>query len=396
MHIDVNNAFLSWTAIDLINKGSKYDIRDSFAVIGGDESRRHGVVLAKSPKAKKLGIKTGENFYSARKKCPVLKVYPPNYNWYSYMSNSLFNLISKYTPDIEVISIDECFIDYGKVKKLYGDPINFAYRLKDEIKDTLGFTVNIGIANNKFCAKMASDFEKPNKVHTLFLEEIEIKLWPLLVDELYGVGKSSSLKLHSLGINTAFDLAHTEVSVLYKHFKNQSQRLINISNGIDDSPVVVTRDDPKGISNSTTLEKDYSNKSEIYDILRVIANNVAISLRKQKKYAYVVAIIVKDKFFKSYSHQRKLKNPTNITNEIFEIAKQLFEEVWNQEPIRLIGIRLDNLTEQNNYQVSLFEDFEEVKKDETLDITIDNINQKYGKQIINKANIKNINVKKKY
>ena len=396
MHIDVNNAFLSWTAIDLINKGSKYDIRDSYAVVGGDESRRHGVVLAKSPKAKKLGIKTGENFYSARKKCPVLKVYPPNYNWYLYMSNSLFDLISKYTPDIEVISIDECFIDYGKVKKLYGDPVKFAYKLKDEIKTTLGFTVNIGIANNKFCAKMASDFEKPNKVHTLFLDEIEAKLWPLLVDELYGVGKSSSLKLHSLGINTAFDLAHTEVNTLYKYFKNQSQKLINIANGIDDSPVVVTRDDPKGISNSTTLEKDYSNKNEIYDVLRVISNNVAVSLRKQKKYAYVVAIIVKDKFFKSYSHQRKLKNPTNITNEIFEISKQLFEEVWNKEPIRLIGIRLDNLTEQNNYQFSLFENVEEVKKDETLDIMVDSINQRYGKQVINKANIKNINVKKKY
>lgn len=396
MHIDVNNAFLSWTALDLINKGSKYDIRDSFAVIGGDESRRHGIVLAKSPKAKKLGIKTADTLYSARKKCPVLKIYPPNYDWYSYMSNSLFNLISKYTPDIEVISIDECFIDYGKVKKLYGDPLKFAIKLKDEVKEKLGFTVNIGIANNKFCAKMASDFEKPNKVHTLFLDEVETKLWPLPVDELYGVGKSSSLKLHSLNIHTAYDLAHTDVNTLYKYFKNQSQRLINIANGVDDNPIVVTRDDPKGISNSTTLEKDYINKTEIYNVLRVIANNVAISLRKQKKYAYVVAIIVKDKFFKSYSHQRKLKNPTNITNEIFEVSKQLFEEVWNKEPIRLIGIRLDNLTEQNNYQVSLFEDLEEVKKDETLDITIDSINQKYGKQIINKATIKNINVKKKY
>ncbi len=396
MHIDVNNAFLSWTAIDLINKGSKYDIRDSFAVIGGDESRRHGIVLAKSPKAKKLGIKTADTLYSARKKCPVLKIYPPNYEWYSYMSNSLFNLISKYTPDIEVISIDECFIDYGKVKKLYGDPLKFAIKLKDEVKEKLGFTVNIGIANNKFCAKMASDFEKPNKVHTLFWDEVETKLWLLPVDELYGVGKSSSLKLHSLNIHTAYDLAHTDVNTLYKYFKNQSQRLINIANGVDDNPIVVTRDDPKGISNSTTLEKDYINKNEIYNVLRVIANNVAISLRKQKKYAYVVAIIVKDKFFKSYSHQRKLKNPTNITNEIFEVSKQLFEEVWNKEPIRLIGIRLDNLTEQNNYQVSLFEDLEEVKKDETLDITIDSINQKYGKQIINKATIKNINVKKKY
>lgn len=396
MHIDVNNAFLSWTAIDLLNKGSKYDIRDSFAVIGGDESKRRGIVLAKSLKAKKVGIKTAETLYSARKKCPALTVYEPNYEWYVKMSNSLFKLISKYTPDIEVISIDECFIDYGKIKKLHGDPIKFAQKLKDEIKDELGFTVNIGIANNKFCAKMASDFEKPNKIHTLFMDEVKNKLWPLQVDELYGVGKSSSLKLHSLNINTVYDLSQCEVNYLYKWFKNQAKRLIEISNGIDDTPIVVSKDDPKGISNSTTLEKDYYNRVEIYNILNKIANNVGVSIRKQKKYAYVIAIIIKDKFFKTYSHQRKLKNPTNVTNEIFDVAKQLFEEVWNKEPIRLIGIRLDNLTEQNNYQVSLFENIEEIKKDETLDITIDRINEKYGKQIINKASINDINIKKKY
>lgn len=396
MHIDVNNAFLSWTAIDLINKGSKYDIRDSFAVIGGDESRRTGIVLAKSMKAKKLGIKTAETLYSARKKCSVLKVYPPNYEWYVKMSNSLFDLISKYTPDIEVVSIDECFVDYGKVQKLYGKPVEFAKKLKDEIYNTLGFTVNIGIANNKFCAKMASDFEKPNKIHTLFSNEIKSKLWPLSVDDLYGVGKSSGLKLHSLNINTAYDLAHTDINILIKYFKNQSQKLIDIANGIDDSEVVVTRDDPKCISNSITLEKDYVNKSEIFNVLSGIANNVAVSLRSQKKYAYVVAIIIKDKFFKTYSHQRKLKNPTNVTDEILKTVKELFEEVWDNNPIRLIGIRLDGLTENNNYQVSLFENMEDIKTNQSLDSTIDLINKKYGKNIINKANIKEINVKKKY
>ena len=396
MHIDVNNAFLSWTAIDLLNKGYKYDIRDSFAVVGGDESKRRGIVLAKSMKAKKVGIRTAETLYSARKKCPALRIYEPNYKWYVEMSNKMFNLINKYTPDIEIVSIDECFIDYGKITKLYGDPVAFAYKLKDEIKSKLGFTVNIGIANNKFCAKMASDFEKPNKVHTLFASEVTTKLWPLAVDNMYGVGKSSSSKLHALNINTAYDLAHSEVYALYKYFKNQSQRLIDLANGIDEDPVVVTKDDPKGISNTTTLEKDYTNLGEIYSVLQVIANNVATSLRKQKKYAYVVAIIIKDKFFKSYSHQRKLKNPTNLTSDIFEIAKDLFNEVWQKDPIRLIGIRLDNLTDKNNYQVSIFEDFEESKKEEDLDMTIDQINHKYGKTIINKASIKDINIKKKY
>ena len=134
MHIDVNNAFLSWTAIDLLNKGYKYDIRDSFAVVGGDESKRRGIVLAKSMKAKKVGIRTAETLYSARKKCPALRIYEPNYKWYVEMSNKMFNLINKYTPDIEIVSIDECFIDYGKIIKLYGDPVAFAYKLKDEIK----------------------------------------------------------------------------------------------------------------------------------------------------------------------------------------------------------------------------------------------------------------------
>ena len=171
MHIDVNNAFLSWTAIDLLNKGSKYDIRNSYAVIGGDEKARKGIVLAKSNPAKKLGVVTGEPLYQARKKCRALKTYPMNYPFYQKMSSKLFHLIRKYTPDIEIASIDECYLDYTKVKKLYGDPYEFAKKLQKEINDTLKFTVNIGIANNKLCAKMASDFSKPNKIHTLYKEE---------------------------------------------------------------------------------------------------------------------------------------------------------------------------------------------------------------------------------
>ena len=170
-HIDVNNAFLSWSALDLLNQGFKYDIRNSYAVIGGDETKRRGIVLAKSNSAKKVGIVTGETLYSARKKCKVLKVYPPNYNFYQKKSKELFELLGKYTDDIEPFSIDECFLDYTKIKHFYGDEVKFAYKLKTEIKEKLGFTVNIGIANNKLCAKMASDFLKPDRVHTLYEEE---------------------------------------------------------------------------------------------------------------------------------------------------------------------------------------------------------------------------------
>ena len=189
MHIDVNNAFLSWTAVKLLKEGYEIDIRTIESVIGGDESMRHGIVLAKSPVAKKRGVKTAETLREAKRKCRDLKVFAPDYNWYSKMSKAMFQIILKYTPDIEIISIDECFIDYTKVKSLHGDPIAFAYLLKDEIYHTLGFTVNVGVANNKLCAKMASDFLKPNKVHTLWKEEVEEKMYPLDIGELYGIGK---------------------------------------------------------------------------------------------------------------------------------------------------------------------------------------------------------------
>ena len=337
-HIDVNNAFVSWTAVDMLNKGSKVDIRDTYCVIGGDAQTRNGIVLAKSPLAKKVGVVTAETIYSARKKCKFLHVYPPNYKLYQQMSYKLFDLLSKYSPDIEIASIDECYLDYGKVKKLYGNELEFAYKLKDEIKDTLGFTVNIGIANNKLCAKMTSDFEKPNKVHTLYMNEIEEKMWPLPIGELFGIGKKTSVKLKALGINTIYDLAHYDSLKLSRYFKNQAAHMINWANGIDDSIVNSEPFIPKGIGHEFTLETDVSDIEELN-------NMTAKRLRKQKKYAKVICVILKDNFFKRYSHQKKLLNATNITSEIYDMSKKILKEFYKGEKIRLIGLRLDDLVE---------------------------------------------------
>ena len=389
-HIDVNNAFLSWTAIDLLNHGYNYDIRNSYAVIGGDPKARKGIVLAKSNACKKLGIYTSMTLYEAKKKCSVLKIYPPNYKFYSEMSNKLFALLSKYTPDIEVASIDECYLDYGKVKKMYGDQYDFALKLQKEIYETLKFTVNIGIANNKLCAKMASDFSKPNKIHTLYNYEIETKMYPLPISDLFMIGKKTSEKLMNLGIKTIGDLANFSYDKLYPYFKNQTSFLINQARGIDDSIVDSETFVPKGISNEITLEKDIVTKDGLYPYLMNLCETVSVRLRKQKKYATVICVILKDNYFKRRSHQKKLTNATNITNEIYQIAKEILDEMWNDEKIRLIGVRLDKLVDNVIYQSSLFEINDNIE-DSKVDAVIDNLKQKYGNKIITKASLKDDN-----
>ena len=389
MHIDVNNAFLSWSAIDLLNKGSKYDIRNSYAVIGGDEERRSGIVLAKSTPCKKLGIKTAETIYSAKKKCPALRVYPPNFPFYSMMSKKLFELLSNYTPDIEIASIDECYLDYGKVKNLYGDPLLFAKKIQKQILDELGFTVNIGIANNKLCAKMASDFSKPYKIHTLYENEVEEKMYPLPIEDLFGIGKKTAPKLRNLGIETIGDLAKMDEKRLKPMFKNMAISMIESAKGISFDPVVSDKWVPKGIGNEITLSKDVSDKETLLHHLLDLTENVSLRLRKQKKYAYTVCVTIKTNDFKRRSHQKKLLNATNVTSELYEQVKRVFLEMYDDDKVRLIGVRLDNLTEHRTYQGSLFDSFKEEKQNAKLDETIDSIKLKYGQSIIKKASLMN-------
>lgn len=382
MHIDVNNAFLSWTAVDLLKKGHKIDIRREYAIIGGDESKRRGIVLAKSIPAKKRGVKTAETIYSARKKCPYLNIYPPNRSLYVNMSKSLFDLLRKYTNDIEIVSIDECFLDYTPIKNKYGDPLSFAHKIKNEVYNTLGFTVNVGIANNKLCAKMASDFSKPNKVHTLYEYEVKEKMWPLDVGDLYGIGKSSTIKLKNLKINTIGELANTKKEVLYPYFKNQTNHIIDIANGIDNDEVISEISDPKCISTSETLLYDYDDIEEINKELKKMSLKLSDEIKKEKKYCYTIAIITKDMYFKSSTKQTKLKNCTDDDKIIYEVSTKLFKEHWNNIPIRLLGIRLDNLTDNNDYQISLFEKVEDKIDNDNLNKTIDLLRKKYGNNVI--------------
>ncbi len=380
MHIDVNNAFLSWTALELLQNGSKYDIRNSYAVIGGDPSARKGIVLAKSNPAKKQGVVTAETLYSAKKKCPVLRVYKPNYSFYQKMSNSMFQLLYKYTPDIEIASIDECYLDYTPIKHIYGNPLEFAKKIQNEIYETLGFTVNIGIANNKLCAKMASDFEKPFKIHTLYENEVISKMWPLQVGELFGIGKKTVPKLAKLSIYTISDLANSDLDKLSKYFKNQAQYLINRANGIDEAKVVSTPPERKGIGNEITLPKDIETKDEVFNCFKILSEQISARLKKMEKYALTITIILKDNLFIRSTHQKKLLNAIRNSEDILKIAKELYLEMKYEKPIRLIGIRVNNLTDMVIHQVSIFEN--NIEENIKLEKIVDNLKEKYGTKII--------------
>ena len=378
-HVDVNNAFLSWSAVDLLNKGYDKDIRTIPSVIGGDEEKRHGIVLAKSPIAKKYGIKTAETLYTARKKCPGLEIFPPNYEFYINKSHEFYNYLKDYTPVIEQASIDECFLDLTGTNYLYDDILKLAYKIKNDIKEKFGFTVNIGIGNNKLCAKMASDFEKPNKVHTLFDYEIKDKMWPLPINDLLFVGKSSTKTLESIGIKTIGDLANCNPNKLTKYFKNQTNDLIRRANGIDNSEVIIDYGSNKCISISRTLEEDTDNKEIIKRFLLDMANQVGLRARKNHLYAKNIAITYKLASFKSFSHGLTIHNPINNTMDIYNYSLKLLDEITFKEKIRSIGIRLADLLERSNEQVSLFED---KKNDNQIQEVLDNINSKYNNTVV--------------
>ena len=396
-HIDVNNAFLSWTATLLLNQGYKQDIRKIPSIIGGDEKQRHGIVLAKSPIAKRFGIVTAEPIYQAKKKCPSLQIYPPNYNWYSSQSKKLFEYLSQYSPILEQYSIDECFLDMTGTNYLYKDYIELAHKIKDEIKSKFGFTVNIGIANNKLCAKMASDFEKPDKVHTLFKDEVHEKLWPLDVGELFMVGKSSKESLNKLNIHTIYDLAHADERILEKNFKAQARYMKEASWGIDNSKVEPRSDKRESISTTETLSHDYTDPDKLIEILFRQTEDVARQLRKQGEYAATVAVIFKNNQFVTYSAQAKLKIPTNNSKDIYKLVVDIFTKNYKQDPIRLIGVRLADFTNKKESQLTLFDNEEstETVENEDFQKTIDNINSKFGKSIVAPASLKIISNRNK-
>ncbi|MDD6236264.1 MAG: DNA polymerase IV [Clostridiales bacterium] len=396
-HVDVNSAFLSWEAARRVAEGGE-DIRLIPSAIGGDREKRTGVILAKSIPAKQYRIKTGEPVAMALRKCPDLYLVKPDFRLYERSSKAFMDICRQYAPIVEKYSIDECFLDMSGTSLIYPDPIALAHEIKDKIRDTLGFTVNIGIGDNKLLAKMASDFEKPDKVHTLFTEEIEEKLWPLSVRDLFSVGHATAERLERISIKTIGDLAKTDLTWIQNILgKKLGEQLHHYANGIDDSPVLAEPEEAKGYSVSTTLEEDVKTTDAANHILLALADSVSSRMRADGAKAYCIGVTIRDNNFKNKSHQVKRSDPTDITAEIFDTSKKLFAELWDKRtPLRLLGISLTHITKENTEQISFFPD-KRRERAQKADKAIDSIRSKFGMSAISRGcAVQSVEVGKKY
>ncbi|HIS56551.1 MAG TPA: DNA polymerase IV [Candidatus Fimimorpha excrementavium] len=384
-HIDVNSAYLSWEAVRRLKEGAKEDLRLIPSAVGGDREKRHGIILAKSPAAKKFGIYTSEPIVSALKKCPHLVLVSPDFSLYEKNSRGFMEILKRYAPAVEQYSIDEAFADMTGTEQLYGSPVEAARKIRDTIYEEMGFTVNVGISTNKLLAKMASDFEKPNKIHTLYPEEIQKKMWPLPVERLFLVGESARRRLNDLGIFTIGDLAKADPAFIRQHLKKHGEVIYKYANGIGETKITHMEPDNKGYSNSTTLAEDVADADTAKMVLLSLCETVCARLRKDGMKSGCIAVQLTYHTFQNRTHQCTLPTLTNVTGEVASIAFQLFDQMWDgNTPIRLLGVAAQKVTGDSIRQYNLF-DLDKYEKMEKLDAAIDKIRGKYGETSITRA-----------
>ena len=387
-HVDANSAFLSWTAAYRIKVlGETLDLRDVPSVIAGDKASRHSIILARSTPAKKLGIQTGEPLFQALEKCPDLIIAPPDYELYVEASRHFVEMLRQFSPQVEQYSIDEAWVDMTGTQRIYGDPRLAAEQMRERIWNELGFTVNVGISTNKLLAKMAGDFEKPNKVHTLYPEEMEAKMWPLPVRDLFLVGAATEQKLKTFGIYTIGDLAKADLSLLRKRLGKHGETVWHFANGRNAEMVTPEAAENKGYGNSITTAKDVANREEAHRVLLSLCETVAMRMRKDGQYGSCVAIHLRTCDFKHYSHQCLLSDATNITIAIFEAACKVFDEAWDGQPVRQLGVQVTRLTKEAYQQYDFLSGMSPVQYEKKLrlDEAVDSLRDKFGEEIIVRA-----------
>ncbi len=386
-HVDVNSAFLSWEAVFRLRYlHEELDIRTVPSAIGGDRESRRGIILASSIPAKKLGVRTPEPIVDALRKCPELLLFPPRGDFYHECSHAFMDILREYSDLVQPFSADETAVDLSECPEAVADPVGFADMLRERIRAELGFTVNIGVSENILLAKMASDFTKPDKTHTLFPSEIPAKMWPLPVRDLMFIGQATGKRLNDLGIRTIGDLAHMSVELLEPYFGKGSAGMIAYANGIDDRPVTLEHEDLKGYGNSTTLPENVTDRDDALRVILGLCESVGSRMRRDNARVRVISVSIRDGSFDKLSHQMTMDNATSITNELYGYAVRIFNELWDGRPIRALGVHTSAISKDETRQISMF-DTMDYGKLEKADRVMDELRRKFGKGMVKRASL---------
>lgn len=392
-HIDANSAFLSWTAAHrVLILGQKEDLREIPSVVAGDKASRHSIILAKSIPAKRFGIQTGEPLFRAMEKCPNLKIVAPDYGLYVECSRHMIQLLRQVAPSVEQYSIDEAWVDMTGTERLYGSPIQAAEMLRERIYKELGFTVNIGVSSNKLLAKMAGDFEKPNRVHSLFPEEVPQKLWPLPVRDLFLVGGATEGKLRRSGITTIGDLANADIGQIRGLLGKYGETIWHFANGRNAEEVRSEPASNKSYGNSVTLAKDVTDREIAHQVLLSLCETVGMRLRRDHKSGGCITVSLRTYEFKHFSHQRQLPGTTDVTQELYQAACQVFDEAWDRiTPLRQMGVHVTKLAQERYCQYDLFSavDPGQMERLARLDTAVDSLRERFGEDIVRRARFLN-------
>ena len=385
-HIDANSAFLSWTAAYRVKVlGESFDLRTVPSAIAGDRESRQGVILAKSQLAKKAGVKTGEPIGQALQKCPELILAPADYGLYVAASRKMISLLREFSPAVEQYSIDEAWVDMSGTRLLHGDPMLAADRLKTQVRERLGFTVNVGISTNKLLAKMAGDFEKPDKIHTLYPEEIEQKLWPLPVRELFMVGPATARKLNLMGIYTIGELARANPEFLRSKLHKPGVTLWHYANGRGDQTLTLQTPENQGYGNATTTAADVTDRRAAHELLLSLCETVCMRMRRDGKCGSCVGVSLRTHLFQNAGRQRKLESATDVTEEVYRAACQVFDALWDgQTPLRQLGVHMSDMTEKCCRQFELWQarNGRSLERKARLDSVVDDLREQYGERVI--------------
>lgn len=357
------------------------------AAVAGDPQKRTGIILAANYEARSYGIKTAMVLHEALKLCPDLTLVPPDHGFYGRKSDNVMNLLSNYTPVMEQNSIDEAWLDMTGSQGLFGKPWDAAKQIMNEIKDSLGLWCSIGIAENKFLAKMAAEMKKPLGITEIWPHDIQHKLWPLPVKDMYGVGVKTSEKLNHLGIKTIGDLAKSDLNTIIKVLGKVGNEIYLHANGIDTSIVLArTDDDIKSIGREKTLSEDITDIEKARIVLMELADDIGMSVRRQNKEGRTIHVTLKYSNFCSITRQATIA-ATSATREIYEVGCRLLEQNWSKShPVRLIGISISGFGESEfSEQLSLFDQMQvsiKTDKNKQIDKAMDKIRNKYGSEKI--------------